>query len=66
MLERCCQMADAFLAHLAKVAAAKGDAAKAAAAAALTRDQLLASIHYFRIRDHVEQVSGKGGVKGVK
>jgi hypothetical protein len=61
MLERCCQMADAFVAHLARVAALKGDAAKAAAAAALTRDQLLAGIHYFRLRDHVEQVREGGG-----
>lgn len=58
MLERCCQMADALSRHLARAAAAKGDAAKAAAAAAVGRDALLAGIHYFRIRDHVEQVGG--------
>ena len=61
MLERCVQMADAFLAHLLRVAANKGDAAKAAAAAALTRDALLANIHYFRVRDHVEQVGAQQG-----
>lgn len=57
MLERCCQMADALLAHLHKVAASKGDPGKAAAAAALSRDALLAGIHYFRVRDHVEQLA---------
>ncbi|PSC75198.1 Sodium hydrogen exchanger 7 [Micractinium conductrix] len=57
MLERCCQMADALSRHLARAAAAKGDAAKAAAAAAVGRDALLAGIHYFRIRDHVEQLA---------
>jgi hypothetical protein len=51
-------MADAFMAHLHRVAARKGDPAKQAAAAALSREQLLANIHYFRIRDHVEQVMG--------
>ncbi len=56
MLERLCQMADALVAHLARVAALKGDAAKAGAAAALTRDALLAGVHYFRVRDHIEQV----------
>lgn len=60
MLERCAQMADAFLAHLAAVAARKGEPAKVAAAAALTRDALLAGIHYFRARDHVEQARGGG------
>ena len=61
MLERCCQMADAFLAHLARLAAAKGDAGRRAAAAALTRERLLEGIHYFRVRDPIEQV---GGVRG--
>ncbi|KAL4428659.1 hypothetical protein ABPG77_009765 [Micractinium sp. CCAP 211/92] len=57
MLERLCQMADALVAHLARVAALKGDAAKAGAAAALTRDALLAGVHYFRVRDHIEQLA---------
>lgn len=56
MLERLCQMADALVAHLARVAALKGDAAKAGAAAALTRDALLEGVHYVRVRDHIEQV----------
>lgn len=62
MLERCCQMADAFVAHLQAVAHKKGDPAKQAAAAGLSRDALLAGIHYFRCRDAVEQVgAGSGG-----
>lgn len=56
MLERCAQMADAFVAHLRAVARKKGDAAKQAAAAAVTREGLLAGVHYFRCRDAVEQV----------
>lgn len=55
MLERCTQMADAFLAHLQRWAAKKADPVRSAAAAALTRDALLSNIHYFRARDHVEQ-----------
>lgn len=61
MLDRCAQMADAFVSHLRRSAGRQGHegaaAAMAAAAAALSRDALLANIHYFRCRDHVEQAS---------
>jgi RAD51-like protein 2 len=54
---RCAQMADSFCAHLAKVAAQRGDPARLEAAAATTRDGILGRIHLLRARDHVEQLA---------
>lgn len=53
-----------------RAAAKKQDPARIAAAAALTREALLAGIHYFRVRDHIEQVReeewvGSGRREGV-
>lgn len=64
MLDRFTQMADAFLAHLRRAAHNKQNAAWQAAAAGLTREALLEGVHYFRIRDHVEQVRGAPCVWG--
>ena len=60
MVERCLQMVDACLVHLRRVADSKGDPQRREAAAVLSREAMLGRIHYFRVRDHVEQV-GPGG-----
>ena len=49
-------MADAFLSHLRRIASSKGEPTRLAAAAAASQEALLAGIHYFRVRDHIEQV----------
>lgn len=59
MLERCVQIVDGAMAHLRRVADSKGDPARRAAAAALGREAMLGRIHYFRVRDHVEQVGSR-------
>lgn len=54
---RCAQMAEAFSSHLAKVARQRADPARVEAAAALTVEALLQGVHYFRVRDAVEQLA---------
>lgn len=49
-----------LLLELQRAAAKKQDPARIAAAAALTREALLGGIHYFRVRDHIEQASLAG------
>ncbi len=61
MVERCLQMVDACIAHLRRVAEGKADPARTAAVAALTREAMLGRIHYFRVRDHIEQVGQRWG-----
>jgi RAD51-like protein 2 len=55
--ERARAIAEAFAVHLRRVAAAHGDAARAAAAAAATADAILAGIHLVRARDAAEQLA---------
>eukprot|EP00887_Chlorella_sp_A99_P003080 scaffold9.g3080.t1 len=58
MVDRCTQMADAMVANR------KGDPSRIAAASALSREALLGGIHYFRARDHIEQVGSAGRAGG--
>ena len=60
MVERCLQVMDACLAHLRRVADSKADPQRRESAAALSREAMLGRIHYFRVRDHVEQVELRG------
>ncbi|KAK9813256.1 hypothetical protein WJX72_011511 [[Myrmecia] bisecta] len=57
MVERAVEIADACCRHLQRSAANSGDQAKQQSASALSRDSMLANIHYFRVRDHVEQLA---------
>lgn len=55
--ERCDQMAKSFCIHLQKLAQAKGDTDKLAAAAAVSSDTILGRIHVYRVRNHIEQLA---------
>ncbi|KAL3148107.1 DNA repair protein rad51c [Trebouxia sp. C0009 RCD-2024] len=55
MVERVVEITDACIRHLRKLGN-NGIAAQKDAASQLSRDQMLANIHYFRVRDYTEQV----------
>jgi RAD51-like protein 2 len=57
MVERCAQMADAFISHLQRIVRHKNDPVKLAAASKVTKDTVLENIHYYRVRDGTEQVA---------
>jgi RAD51-like protein 2 len=57
MVERCAQMADAFISHLQRIVRHKNDLVKLAAASRVTKETVLANIHYYRVRDATEQVA---------
>lgn len=54
--ERCMQMAHAFVKHLKRVAEVRNDDVKKLAAEQINAEKILDSIHYFRVRDSVEQL----------
>lgn len=56
MVERVVEIADACIRHLKKLGNS-GNAAQKAAASNLSRDQMLANIHYVRVRDYTEQLA---------
>lgn len=55
--ERCRQMAESFCKHLKKVAIARQDEQKMKKATTLSAEDILKRIHYFRVRDAVEQLA---------
>lgn len=57
MVERCSQMADAFITHLQRIVRHKNNPIKLAAASKVTKETVLANIHYYRVRDATEQVA---------
>lgn len=57
MLERCVKMAEAFVSHVTRKAASKADPRQQAAAAGMSVEGMLSRIHYFRVRDHIEQLA---------
>ncbi|KAL6779697.1 RAD51C [Auxenochlorella protothecoides x Auxenochlorella symbiontica] len=61
-LERLTQMADALAAHLRRVAAARGDARRAQAAAALTRERMFDAVHLYRVHDLAELLAVVDGL----
>lgn len=56
MVERVVEITDACIRHLKKLGNS-GTAAQKDAAGQLSRDQMLANIHYFRVRDYTEQLA---------
>ncbi|DBA87454.1 TPA: hypothetical protein ACH3X1_004493 [Trebouxia sp. C0004] len=57
MVERVVEIADACIRHLNKLAINNGTAAQKEAASKVSRDGMLANIHFFRVRDYTEQAS---------
>lgn len=57
MVERVVEIADACTRHLKKLAINNGTAAQLEAASKVSRDGMLANIHFFRVRDYTEQLA---------